>query len=56
MPPSTTYESAVIKAGDTASDHFKNAAREANKKSLVYREGLLDGNRILHPATGFVTE
>lgn len=55
-PSATSYENRVIKAGDTASDYFKNAAREANKKSRVYREGLLHKNRVLHPVTGFVTE
>lgn len=56
MSTPLTYENRVIKAGDTASNYFKNAARKANKTSRVYREGLLRDNRVLHPATGFVTE
>lgn len=33
--PDSSYRIDVIQAGDSASDHFKKAAREANKESVA---------------------
>lgn len=51
-----TYSVHVIQAWDDASAHFKKAAIEANKKSLANESWLLNGNRLLVPATATIIQ